>query len=194
MPPRGSIQPPEGIPLVDWEDLCKEDPGSALAYWMESMEGRFIESEGPNRGPWLRSFLLGGDGLPYCADAILSFLDRIGGPKPLPFVSGKHSYWHNRSVDNLEKAHQRGGTWLGPSVPPWRGLLVFWADRRGSDRISQLQSRPRRHVDVVSGYHPGEREITVIGANVGDTFKSRRFRLGHPRITGFGAIVEPLRD
>jgi len=174
---------PDGVSPVEW---AATPEGDRVACWMETHAGLAIETEGQNRGPWARYFLRGDEGLPYCAAALLRAIEACGASMPPgdPKKFGKRwgSYYPNRSVKAWEANAKRAGTWMGPAVPPWRGCLMFHATRRGSD------AGPGRHIDIVTEYRAGERAISVIGANVGDTIKRRTFRLGHPQITGFGSI------
>lgn len=181
--------PPEDrLAPMAWAALLRVDIGSAVALRVEAWEGLEPETEGPNKGPWLRSVLRGGDGLPWCADLLMGAMRDVGAPLPPPFRSGASRYWHNRSVDNMENAYRVGGLWAGPAVRPRRGWLVFHQGRSGSDKGSG------RHVDICLDYDSGERLLTVLGGNVGDGVRRRWFRHGHPSITGFGIIGPSLTD
>lgn len=179
MDARGSWRPPDVPPAV-WDVILRRQPGCALAVWFEAHLGLEPETEGDNRGPWLRSVLRGGDGLPWCADAVMSGLHLTGGPTIPAFAAGKHPYWHNRSVRNMRDAFRRVGHWQGRWVAPQRGDLVFW-NRSG-----------RWHVDVCAGFSTARRGLVCIGGNVGDGIAKTVTGLGNPDIDGFGRIAWSL--
>ena len=177
---RGTWRPDHVTPKA-WAALVRRHPGYAVAEWFEAHKGLSPETEGENRGPWLRSVLRGGDGLPWCADAVMSAIDAVGAPRLPAFKAGAHRYWHNRSVKNMELATKRGGLWFGHSIMPRRGDLIFW-DRRG-----------RRHVDVVMHADATNRKLVCLGGNVADRVAETVVRLGNPTITGFARIGRPTR-
>jgi hypothetical protein len=188
MPLASPLQCPNGVTPEIWRPLLKLSPGKAAAMWLSAHEGAELEEEGPNRGKLLRRWLptpAAVDGLPYCARLLLAVLDAAGAERVAP--KGKHWFWHGGRVATLERGHKENGTWAGPQVEPRAGWLVFHKRRGDSD------AGPGGHVDICVHYEPGDRFIEVVGANVSDTIKRRQFRLGHPTISGFGAVRRARR-
>lgn len=186
--PRGSWRP-EHLPEEVWREVVRQNPGAALVEWFEAHLGARIETEGQNRGRWLREVLFGGEGHPWCAAAIVTGLDEIAGPELPRHRHGAHPRWSNRSVQNLEDACRREGLWMGPAVLPRVGDMAFQVTRGRSD------SGPGRHVDLVRRVDPDANVVDLIGGNVGDTFAlTLNVPLGDPRITGFGRIGDGLED
>lgn len=164
-----------------WSALLRLDPGAAVARWMLSHVGDELEEEGPNKGAKLRRWMpyeLAVDSQPYCAALLAAVLDAAGAVRIAP--RGRHWFWSNRAAKTWEAGHKRAGVWAGPLVPPAPGWLCFWDRRTGSD------TGTGGHVDIVTEYDAGERVITLVGGNLGDTIKMRERRIGYPGITGFG--------
>ncbi len=173
---------PRDVPPALWAELAAPE---RLALWLEAHEQCKLETEGANRGPWVRFFMRGDEGQAYCAAALLRGIEATGGPRPLgdPRFGRWDWYYPNRSVARWEASAKRGGTWAGPACPPTRGDLCFRTTRGQSDKGKG------RHVDLVVGYDEGERVIHLMGANVSNRIKRRSVRLGDPTISGFGKIV-----
>lgn len=154
---------------------------AALAVLMRLLEKHGVRELPGNRGPWVRLFMRGDEGMAWCAAAALEAAKAVALP---PAHKG---YWPNRSVRAWVRNSKAGGQFIGRAVVPEPGDVVFWRGRRGSD------AGAGNHADVVVGVHDTLRSgptLELIGGNVSNSICSRLKPHRDPAILGYHRWVE----
>lgn len=150
------------------------------------------EATGQNDGIPAERYMRG-DQLAWCAGFVLWCHDVAGHEVP-------GNYWRLRSVAAFEAEMSERGLWLGPSVVPMSGDIVFFGDRARSDAgvgrhcglVEFVAVRSRFESDPL---HPqGGRviltgtEIHTIEGNSGNAVTRQLYLHDDKRITGYARV------